>query len=114
MHGREVRIQGGEKERTEDGTIKESKIRGVKETERNMKENEAEKPERDVKGMGGQGGEERRCRPWAFTESTLPETLLNSTISRASQAINRLTFPIPRCQSASQDSTAGETKQFKL
>lgn len=30
-----------------------------------------------------------------FTESTLPETLLNPTISWTSHAINRLTFPIP-------------------
>lgn len=31
----------------------------------------------------------------AFREATLPETLLNSTISRMSKAINRLTFSIP-------------------
>lgn len=36
---------------------------------------------------------QRWCRLLAFTESTLAETLLNSTISWTSEAINRFTFP---------------------
>lgn len=35
-----------------------ARIRGVKDTERNMNVNEVKKLERDVKGIGGQGGEE--------------------------------------------------------
>lgn len=69
MHGSEVRIQEKNK-KNKDGTKDECKIRGLKDAERNMRVNEAEKLNKDVKEIGGQGKEEVQALGFYRTHSS--------------------------------------------